>query len=416
MKSRRLLAVLIAGTMALAAACSESDSDDSSSSTDEEPSTQTTRGVTDDTIRVGAIATEAIYGPIGTGFQARLDRANREGELPGGRQFEYVGLEDDGETDQGNIAAAQKLVEQDEVFAIAMQTALPASIPYLGEQTVPLVGWAIGPQWCGAENAFGFSGGCLTPTDPMFASDAIGRLVSEDLGTSDATVAIIADDNDLGQSGVTTQTASFENAGFDVVYGEARVPAPPAPPPADYSPFVNEVLTSDGGSAPDVVYLLTSPNNTLAMLQVLKDQNYDGLTLNAIAYDYRLTAAAEGTDIYIQYAPFETAPDNEYMQQMIDDLERTDPEIQLPLQTAAAGYFAGEFLVQVLQEVGEDVTAERFLQVANDDFTFGIPDTLGDITYPDAHNQGAPCGSLVEYDGTKYVIAVPFQCGELIEL
>ncbi|MGH9026529.1 MAG: ABC transporter substrate-binding protein, partial [Acidimicrobiia bacterium] len=233
------MALLVAGAMALAAACSESSSDDSSSadSTDE-PSTQTTRGVTDDTIKVGAIATESLYGPIGVGFQARLDRANREGELPGGRMFDYVGLEDDGQTDQGNIDAARKLVEQDEVFAIAMQSALSSSVDYLESENVPLVGWAIGPQWCGAQNAFGWSGGCLTPSDPQFSSTAIGTLVSDELGgdADGTTVSIIADDNDLGQSGVTTQTASFEETGFDVVYGEARVPAPPAPPPADYSP------------------------------------------------------------------------------------------------------------------------------------------------------------------------------------
>jgi branched-chain amino acid transport system substrate-binding protein len=421
-KWRKMLAVMAAGALVVvAAACSESDSGDDSSddtSSQEEPSTRTTRGVTDDTIKVGAIATEAIYGPIGTGFQARLDRANREGELPGGRQFEYVGLVDDLQTDAGNLAAAQELVEEDEVFAVAMQSAQSSSVDYLGEQTVPLVGWAIGPQWCGAENAFGFSGGCLTPTDPQFASDAIGVLVNEKLGgdAEGATVAIIADDNDLGRSGITTQTASFESAGFDVVYAEPRVPAPPAPAPSDYSPFVNELLTSSDGDAPDVIYLLTSPNNTLAMAQSLKDQNYEGEILNAIAYDYRLTSTAEGTNVYIQFAAFETAPENEYMEQMINDLERTDPELQLPLQTAAAGYFSAELLIRVLQEVGEDVTAERFIQIANDDFEFGIPDTLGDITYPDAHNQGAPCGSLVEYAGTEFEVAVPFQCGELIEL
>ena len=423
MKWRKSLALLAVGAMVAVAACSESDSDGDSSSTDdsqEEPTTRTTRGVTDDTIKVGAIATEAIYGPIGVGFQARLDRANREGELPGGRQFDYVGLVDDMQTDAGNLAAAQSLVEEDEVFAIAMNSALPSSVDYLGEQTVPLVGWAIGPQWCGAENAFGFSGGCLTPPDPQVASNAIG-LLTQDLVGGDAegqTVAIIADDNDLGQSGITTQTAAFEAVGFDVAYGEARIPAPPAPAPSDYSPFVNELLTSADGDAPDVIYLLTSPNNTLAMIQALKDQSYEGEILNAVAYDSRLTSAAAGVSSYIQYAGFETAPENEYMEQMIGDLERTDPELagQIPIQTLAAGYFSGEFLVRVLQEVGEDVTAERFLQIANDDFEFGIPDTLGTITYPDSHNQGSPCGSLMTYTGTEFEVAVPFMCGELIEL
>jgi branched-chain amino acid transport system substrate-binding protein len=415
------LAVLAAGALVVVAACEESDSNGDGDTTDEsqeEPSTRTTRGVTDTTITVGAIATASLYEAIGTGFEARLERANREGELPGGRTFEYVGLVDDMETDAGNQAAAQELVEQEEVFAVAMQSALSSSVDYLEENTVPLVGWAIGPQWCGADNAFGFSGGCLTPTDPQFASTAIGTLVEENSGepADGQTVAIIADDNDLGQSGVTTQEASFEEVGFDVVYGEARVPAPPAPPASDYSPFVNELVTSNSGEAPDVIYLLTSPNNTLSMIQALKDQNYEGTILNAIAYDFRLTAAAEGTNVYIQYAAFETAPENEYMQQMIDDLERLEPGIELPLQTAAAGYFSAELLIRVLEEVGEDVTAERFLQVANDNFEFGIPDTLGTITYPEAHTQGAPCGSLVEYTGTAYEVAVPFLCGELFEL
>ena len=330
------------------------------------------------------------------------------------------GCVDDMQTDQGNIAAAQELVEEDEVFAVAMQSALPASVDYLNEQTVPLVGWAIGPQWCGADNAFGFSGGCLTPPDPTVSGNAIGVLTAELIGgeADGTTVSIIADDNDLGRSGLTTQSAAFESVGFDVVYQEPRVPAPPAPAPSDYSPFVNELLTSADGDAPDVIYLLTSPNNTLAMIQGLKDQNYEGEIVNAVAYDSRLTAAAEGTTSYIQYAGFETAPQNEYMEQMIGDLERTDPELagQIPIQTLAAGYFSAEFLVRVLQEVGEDVTAERFLQIANDDFEFGIPDTLGTITYPDSHTQGSPCGSLMTYTGSEFEVAVPFMCGEFIDL
>ncbi|MCY4193509.1 MAG: hypothetical protein OXF04_04325, partial [bacterium] len=82
---------------------------------DFEPST---RGVSDDVIRLGAMAQDALYGGFTDGINARLGRANRDGELPGGRMVELVQFVDDGSDPGANFEGARSMVENDEVFGI----------------------------------------------------------------------------------------------------------------------------------------------------------------------------------------------------------------------------------------------------------------------------------------------------------
>ncbi len=43
-------------------------------------------------------------------------------------------------------------------------------------------------------------------------------------------------------------------------------------------------------------------------------------------------------------------------------------------------------------------------------FTYQVPTVIGPTKYPAAQTQGAPCGTLVESDGTKYSVVVPYSC------
>jgi ABC-type branched-subunit amino acid transport system substrate-binding protein len=279
-------------------------------------------------------------------------------------------------------------------------------------------GWAIGPEWCGKEVAFGFSGGCLTPPEAKVYSNAWGVLLRDKFAgdIEGKTVAIIAEDNDLGRSGLETQAAAFEDVGLDVVYAEATMPAPPGAPPSDYTPFANELLGSADGDAPDVICLLLSSGNVLGLADKLKELEYAGVQTNAVQYDPRLIAGAEGSTVFIQMAAFQAAPENEHVQQMIDDVEAEFGPDQLLVQPLAAGYWSADFFIEVLKEAGEGATQEEFLEVANDGFRYGVPDTVARTKWPKAHKQGSACGTLVEAEGEEYVIAVPFTCGKIKKL
>lgn len=52
----------------------------------------------------------------------------------------------------------------------------------------------------------------------------------------------------------------------------------------------------------------------------------------------------------------------------------------------------------------------------NDGSTYEVKDGLGAISYPKAHNDSVPCGSLVQIKDGAYKEAVPLACYGLTRL
>ena len=65
----------------------------------------------------------------------------------------------------------------------------------------------------------------------------------------------------------------------------------------------------------------------------------------------------------------------------------------------------------MLATVGKRLTRERFLAAASR-ATFSVPGTVGRSTWPAMHSQPLPCGALVQSDGSRYLVAEPYRCGE----
>jgi ABC-type branched-subunit amino acid transport system substrate-binding protein len=92
------------------------------------------------------------------GAQAGAVLASRDGYT-----FKFV-VGDTTSSPTAALAAAQKMVEQDHVFAVLMISALGfAAAPYLTAQGVPVVGFAEdGPEWTTASNMFSITGALHT--------------------------------------------------------------------------------------------------------------------------------------------------------------------------------------------------------------------------------------------------------------
>jgi len=378
-----------------------------------------------DTIKVGGVVDGGFYGDAGKGAQARFARANADGELPGGRTVEFIDVEDDHAEPSEDTDAVRKLIQQDGVCAIVpLISSNPDGVEFAEQQGTPVFGWAIGPQWCDKTVAFGFTGGCLTPPEPETYSNTWGTLLKEKFkaegdSVKGKTLAIIGDDNDLARSGIETQTASVEDVGIKVVYSEANVPGPPAPSPADFTPFANDLLSSDDGEPPDIILLLLSPLNVLGMAGKLKELGYDGVQTNAVQYDPRLIGGAEGSTVFIQFAAFQSAPENAHVQQLIDDVTAEFPDIDPETgftQPLGAGYWSADFFIEMAKETGKKLTQSGLVETGNDNFTWGVKDTVGKSKWPRDHANGSACGSLVEASNGEYVVAVPFLCAKLKEL
>ncbi|MCZ7534714.1 MAG: ABC transporter substrate-binding protein [Acidimicrobiia bacterium] len=433
---RYVVPVVLLTTLVLAAGCTKTDDDTGSdsptsagatttvdaatdgSTTTTEPATRTTRGVTDTSVKVGGIVWMGQFSGIEAGVAARLDRTNSEGGV-NGRTVELVAVEDDGNDSAANLAAAEQLVRQEEVFAILpMQSSAIGAVDFLIEEQVPFFGWGVNPAFCRNEIGFGITG-CVSDPKLERGSNAMGTALKQRFdGDTDKSIAILAEDNDSGRGGIVLLQNSLEAIGFDVVYAEGAVPAPPTAV-GDFTPFVNSLVESDGGEPPDMIMLQLSTTNAISMSDALQAR-YDGLVITPF-YDPRLVGspAFDGHLVLTQMLPYEWADENPALAQMIEDVDTYDAANgteTLHSLSVAAGYWAADFFLSVLEATGDDLTVEKFLATVNGGFEWEAPGVIGPSTWPENHGYPVPCAALSLVENGAYVRDVPLVCGENFEL
>ncbi|KAA0233163.1 MAG: hypothetical protein JJLCMIEE_02756 [Acidimicrobiales bacterium] len=377
---------------------------------------RTTRGVTDSSVTVGGILYGLNFGGADVGAAARFDRANAEGGVHG-RTIEFLGAADDNSDSSASLAEAQRLVRQEGVFAIVPVTTASLSADFMIDENVPFFGWGISPAFCGNEVGFGFTG-CVTDPELERGSNAFGVVLAEHFdGDTDKSVALIAEDNDAGEGGLRLLSSSVEDQGFEVVYSEAAIPAPPATV-GDYTPFVNELLTSNEGEPPDVIMLTVSVANVVGLSDALQGV-YDGLVVSPF-YDPRLVSnpAFEGQAILTQILPYEYADENALLGQMVDDIEAYDEangtDTQLTL-AVAAGYWSADQFLALLEETGEDLTVENFL-AAQEGWEYEVEGVVGKSSWPQNHDSPVPCAAFSIVEDGAYLPDIALTCGEVIEI
>ncbi|MFI8371623.1 ABC transporter substrate-binding protein [Streptomyces sp. NPDC085466] len=407
---RPLRVLAAACTLLLVTACN-------SASTGGNTPSSVTRGVTADTIKVGGIVsmtTASGYSKKDTdlGARARYDRANAEGGV-NGRTITYLGAEDDGQDPARNLAAARKLVQRDQVFAVApMSSVTFAGADFLDDRKVPTVGWGTLPSFCGPAHIYGFNG-CLVPTPGGTLNQTWPESLASVLGGARGkSVALIAGDNDAGTFGIRTFTQGFKAAGFQVPYAKAVVPATSMP--SDWSAYTKEILRSGpGGGAPDAVISVMQTPYNIGLFTALKRSGYKGVLSDPTDYDPGLLAkdatkqALDGVHVLLQFQPFES--DTPAMRQFKEDIRKAAGGREIPLNMhMVTGYMSADLFLSLAAKAGKDLTVESFQKAAD-----GFSDTgtlVGDRALPKGKKESFGCGALVRLKNGRYEVAVPFTC------
>ena len=227
-----------------------------------------------------------------------------------GRQINYLGWTDDGNSPDTNLQETRRLVQQEGVAAL-----VPVLTPWFLEgaefaeqQKVPTFGWGIAAGFCETKFAFGFSG-CLVPAAAdQDREQHLGRAdrpvlqgQGKEQGAEGKTAAVIAEDNDSGKSGAPVISATAEAVGMDVVYEKATMPAAEGGTPvSDFTPYVQDIMTSANGGPPDVVFAVISQNNLIGLGRALDAAGFKGMQTNAVLYAPQ--AAATITDDFVLHA------------------------------------------------------------------------------------------------------------------
>ncbi|WP_190039982.1 ABC transporter substrate-binding protein [Streptomyces fructofermentans] len=400
----------VAAALLLAGACNSAST---GGSPDEKGSA--VRGVTDTSVKVGGIVsmtTASGYSKKDTdlGARARFDRANAEGGVHG-RKIDYLGAQDDGQDPARNLAAARRLVQQDEVFAVApMSSTTFSGADFLQKQRVPTFGWGTLPSFCGPSYIYGF-GGCMVPMPGGTISQTWPEGLKKVMGGSAGrSVAILANDSDAGTFAIRTYRQSFASAGFEVTFAKASVPATSVP--SDWSAYTKEILRSDGGKAPDaVVSVMQTPYN-IGLFTAVKRTGYDGVLTDPTDYDPGLLTksatrkALDGVHVLLSFQPFEQ--DSADMTRFRQDIRKAAGK-EVPLNMhMMTGYMSADLFLAIAGKAGRNLTTASFQKAAD-----GFSDTgtmVGDRAEPKGQKESFGCGALVRLKGDTYVVSAPFTC------
>jgi ABC-type branched-subunit amino acid transport system substrate-binding protein len=408
---KKAVAVIAAATIC-AAACSSGGSKSSGGSNGSATSAgHTTRGVTATSIDVGVLAvlsTPLALTGFDTGVKAAFAPVNAAGGIDG-RRINVTAIADDGANASTDLAAAQKLVLQDKVFAIAFATQSLASATFLEQQHVPTVGWDISPQGCYQSYIFGIDG-CLVPSQNVQFGLGSPKIIKQLLPAgAPQTVAVTLDDTVAGRAAAKQCTQPFTDEGFKVVAS----PSIPTAGVSDYSPYAQQIMTADGGKPPSAVFECSSAGSIIGIAGALQSAGYKGLQMNGVLYDPRLLLskqlAASLNDTYVEnlWDPYQaTTP---AIEQMVTNLKAEDPNVLLGL-AAQAGYWTGELLVAMLQKAGPNLTAESLVNAVNGGFSWGVAGGICPESFPAAHASGSAGAGAVELTNDHYTLAIPVKC------
>lgn len=181
------------------------------------------RGVSEDTIRLGAILDlSGPYNAAGVlmrdGISAWVDKVNDEGGIQG-RQVEVI-YEDNQSDPSATLAAATKLISNDEVFALAGvhgAAAFGAILDLVGEERVPSFSLGLSEEMYNPLREYVFV--AAVPYAHQMARN-VGFLDEEFGGPK---MAVIYQDDEFGESGLTGFDNATEELGMEVVARETFV-------------------------------------------------------------------------------------------------------------------------------------------------------------------------------------------------
>jgi ABC-type branched-subunit amino acid transport system substrate-binding protein len=287
------------------------------------------------------------------GAEARF--ASYDGECSD-LEFEIVEA-DDGSSTAGALTGAQKLIQQDEVFAMLTITpyfAGASTFVTTQGSTTPVIGGA----WDGAQE-------WNDTDDNMFASGFVPDYEADFTTPADfmelqgaTNVAGIAHVSPSSQAGLQTAIDAFEAAGIEVGYTNNSVQIGSL----DVGALVIGILESDA----DAVYAAINFDTSLALVAGLKQANWQGTFLSLTGYGADLLGSepavqiGQGVIFSNSYTPVdEDTPATQELRSALQD--HAGNESGIPGFYESQGWFGASLLLHGLEKAGCDASQEDLI-------------------------------------------------------
>ena len=328
-------------------------------------------------IRVGAVSSltgPAPFPEVPGAAQAVFDRVNAEGGI-GGRMIEYLS-EDDGADPAQAAQAGRRLVDENEVVALAGSASLVECSAnaafYAQREVVSIMGTGVEPSCFESANIAPVNNGTIQGYASLlyFASEELGRervcpVIMNSAGLTDPYLELIASwEKDTGSTAAHIDTS--------VVLGDDPTPA--------------ILAVRDAGC--DAVIFNAHEAAAVAFMNAVKQQGLlemaDWLTLASAYTETALeTLTQQGTlGLYVNSEVIPFSGDDP----ALDDLRSTLTAADVPLTSLSIGGFvSAEILVDVLRSIDGEITRESVTAAFRslDEIAhplLGMPFTFGEAT------------------------------------
>jgi branched-chain amino acid transport system substrate-binding protein len=355
------------------------------------------QGYDDTEVKIGAIT--PLTGPSsGSGFfpnivegmEARFAAAEANDEL-NGRKITVVSVDDKGDSAQ-NTAAAQNLVEQEKVYAIATQSsAAPASAPYLDQKGIPVVGWQLGLDIFGKyPNFFGFQNANAAD----LASNYTSRNAASMSEAGAKKVALIG--SNQGNSAIFLEQVKdsierFKQYDLEVAYINHDIPTGNT----DWGSYAQEI--KDSGA--DTLYTALATTDNINLVNALKQANapIEHILLSA-GYDPRVAAipAFDGAILGIEWKPLETTPEPQGIADFKAAMAQFKPDATVN-QSSANGWLTGNAILEGIKAAGvECPTWKGFINNLRLTKGYTADGFFDPINFQEVFNKPFPCAYYVQ--------------------
>jgi branched-chain amino acid transport system substrate-binding protein len=365
------------------------------------------RGYDGKTITIAGLGGATNFAGSDIGTKARVKRFNDTNEIPGVK-IEYTEFADDKADPATATSEARRLVTQEGVFAIVPDLSAVNPGPFLNQQHVPYVGFAFDNTYCSPKPTtklygFGYSG-CAVPADPPTAIDnysAAYAYVSKKTGNKKPTIVLFSNDNQSGKNSTKVAASSAQGAGFKVVYAKGSVPQTAS----DYTPYVQDFMTANGGKQPDDVTCLLA-TQCLPIWNALKAAGFTGTFQTSLGIDL-FAKALEGT---VAGGLYNTEP-SAGLTQMNKDIDAVREGKPVPI-FAQQTYFAADMFIQALKKIPKAKITPEAVQKVLATQTWQIKGLVGPTKYPASTVHSSPaCSSLLMSSGTApWTVVEPYKC------
>ncbi|MGA2521208.1 MAG: ABC transporter substrate-binding protein [Acidimicrobiales bacterium] len=361
-------------------------------------------GVSSNLINVGSIANisgplSSDFAPVVNGVEGYFSMVNAEGGVDG-RQLKLAYQTDDQGSSTTDLTVAQKLVEQDHVFAVVgVGTPFFGGASYLAAQGVPTFGYSVSSDWQDRPSLFADFGSVL-----CFACGAPGdAYTAQQLGAT--SIAVVA--YGVPQSAAACQAAvtGMRQFGLNVSYTDLTFPFG-SDPTADVLKMKSanvDLLFTCLDVTGNVAFARSIDQNGLTMKQVWFN-GYDRGTLK------QYSSIMQGVYLGLQHVPFEAAlaypgvyPG---MDTYIREMQKYQPSYTYN-ETALDGWIAADQFVTGLRSVGRNLTQKKLVAALNKETAYTGDGLTTPVNWETGHSIATPpfCQSTVQVQNGNFVPA-----------